>query len=187
MARLRAESPVHRVRVGDDGDGWLVTRYADVTVASAAPEAGRALATMRQLERERSGAPSAAADDDPDHESDWIYREVLYLDPPDHTRLRKVVHRAFTPGAIGRLRPRIEQLTDGLLDQLTGPGPVDLMPALASRWLAVPGRAHLHGRADADRGPRHDRERPATASSNCSALPVSWRCCGLTRRCCRTR
>ena len=131
MARLRAESPVHRVRVGDDGDGWLVTRYADVKAASAAPEVGRDLATMRQLERERSGAP-AAADDDPNHEFDWLYREVLYLDPPDHTRLRKVVHKAFTPGAIGRLRPRIEQLTDGLLDQLTGPGPVDLMPALAA-------------------------------------------------------
>ena len=130
MARLRAQSPVHRVRMGPDGDGWLVTRYADVKAASAAPEVGRDLAAIRTLQRERSGAP-VAADDDPEHEFDWLYREVLYLDPPDHTRLRKVVHKAFTPGAIARLRPRIEQLTNGLLDQLTGPGPVDLMQGLA--------------------------------------------------------
>jgi cytochrome P450 len=131
MARLRAQSPVHRVRFGPGDEGWLVTRYADVKVASSAPEVGRDLLTMRQLEGERAGAQPAAGDDDPGHEFDWLYRHVLYLDPPDHTRLRKAAHKGFTPGAIARLRPRIEQLTNGLLDRLTGPGPVDLMQGLA--------------------------------------------------------
>jgi cytochrome P450 len=45
----------------------------------------------------------------------------LDLDPPDRTRLRKLVNKAFTPGPIGRLRPRIEQITHGLLGRLTGP------------------------------------------------------------------
>jgi len=130
MARLRAQSPAHRVRFGPDDEGWLVTRYADVKVASAAPEVGRDL-TTRQPEGERAGAQPAAGDDDRGHEFDWLYRHVLYLDPPDHTRLRKVAHKGFTPGAIARLRPRIEQLTNGLLDRLTGPGPVDLMQGLA--------------------------------------------------------
>ena len=64
MARLRAESPVHRVRMGPDGDGWLVTRYADVKAASAAPEVGRDLATIRKLERAHAGDQGAATDDD---------------------------------------------------------------------------------------------------------------------------
>jgi cytochrome P450 len=54
---------------------------------------------------------------------------MLGLDPPDHTRLRGLVAKAFTPRAIEGLRPRIQRLTDELLDQLEGE--VDLMPALA--------------------------------------------------------
>lgn len=54
---------------------------------------------------------------------------MLGLDPPDHTRLRGLVAKAFTPRAIERLRPRIQQLTDDLLDQLEGE--VDVMPELA--------------------------------------------------------
>jgi cytochrome P450 len=132
MSRLRAESPVHRTRLGGEGSGygWLVTRYEDVKIASSAPEVGRDGDTIRRLQRVHSGPERTAADDLED-EFSWLYREVLYMDPPDHTRLRKVANKAFTPGAIGRLRPRIEQLADGLLDKITGPGAVDLMPAVA--------------------------------------------------------
>ena len=129
MARLRAESPVHRVRMGNEGEGWLVTRYADVKAASSGPRIGRDLATMRKLEREHSGGAGSDEADQASEEFDWLYREVLYLDPPDHTRLRKLVTKAFTAGAIGRLRPRIEQITSGLIDRMTGPV-ADLMPAL---------------------------------------------------------
>lgn len=132
MARLRATSPVHRIRMGGDdgGEGWLVTRYEDVKIASSAPEVGRDFDTIKRLCAQSAAAGATASDTV--GEFDWLYREVLYLDPPDHTRLRKVVNKAFTAGAIGRLRPRIEQITNGLLDKIAGPGPVDLMPAVAA-------------------------------------------------------
>ena len=56
---------------------------------------------------------------------------LLFLDPPDHTRLRRLVSQAFTPRSIERLRPRIQELVDGILDELAGEREVDLMPTLA--------------------------------------------------------
>jgi cytochrome P450 len=57
---------------------------------------------------------------------------LLELDPPDHTRLRRLVAPAFTPHAISGYRTRIEELVDGLLDALPGDGPWDLVAGLAS-------------------------------------------------------
>jgi cytochrome P450 len=131
--RLRATSPVHPIRLGgaDGSWGWLVTRYEDVKIASSAPEVGRDYATLREAMHAHSPAKGTSPASDPEDEFAWLYRNVLYSDPPDHTRLRKVVAKAFTPGAIGRLRPRVEQISDGLLDKITGPGSVDLMSAVA--------------------------------------------------------
>ena len=60
-----------------------------------------------------------------------MFESVLYMDPPDHTRLRKLVNKAFTPRAIDPLRPRLEQIADDLLDRMAGPGVVDLMETFA--------------------------------------------------------
>jgi cytochrome P450 len=57
---------------------------------------------------------------------------LLELDPPDHTRLRRLVAPAFTPRAIARYRPRIEQVVDGLLDAAPPDRPWDLIAGLAS-------------------------------------------------------
>ena len=57
---------------------------------------------------------------------------LLELDPPDHTRLRRLVAPAFTPHAIAGYRPRIEQLIDDLLDAQPGDGPWDLVAGLAA-------------------------------------------------------
>jgi cytochrome P450 len=133
MARLRAESPAHPTRLSPDEEpGWLVTRYEDVKVASSAPEVARDFATLRKLAHAQSGSADTGEAGHPTDEFAWLYRQVLYLDPPDHTRLRKVVNKAFTPGAIDRLRPRIEEVTSTLLDRVSGPGAVDLMAALAA-------------------------------------------------------
>jgi cytochrome P450 len=133
MARLRAESPAYRIKLSGHGgrSGWLVTRYEDVKVASSAPEVGRDYATIGRLAHAHSRSAGAPAASDAVDEFAWLYRDVLYLDPPDHTRLRKVVQKAFTPGEISRMRPRIEQITNGLLDEITGRGVIDLMPAIA--------------------------------------------------------
>src|SRR5436309_925780 len=56
-------------------------------------------------------------------------RSMLGLDPPDHTRLRKLVAKAFTPRTVENLRPDVERLTDELLDEMDGV--VDVITALA--------------------------------------------------------
>ena len=119
LSQLRDQPPV-RLRFADGDEGWLITRHDDVKVVSTDPRLSRDMGRRRQLELERaraalSGTPAGDADaDDPYAEFTWIFRHVLYTDPPDHTRLRKLVSKAFTPRAVDRLRPRIEQLTDDL-------------------------------------------------------------------------
>lgn len=58
-------------------------------------------------------------------------RNMLMVDPPDHTRLRSLVSKAFTPRMIEQLRPRIQQIADELLDAVQEQGQMDLLPAFA--------------------------------------------------------
>ena len=60
---------------------------------------------------------------------------MLRRDPPDHDRLRRLVSRAFTPGALGAIRPQVQALTDGVLDEVVPSGEMDLVKDLA---LLVP-------------------------------------------------
>src|SRR4030095_9680664 len=55
------------------------------------------------------------------------------MDPPDHTRVRKLVARAFTTGAVERIRPRVQQITDELIDRMTEQDPpVDFVASFAA-------------------------------------------------------
>lgn len=56
---------------------------------------------------------------------------LLFLDPPDHTRLRRLVSKAFTPRTVERLRPHVAELVDGFLGDIAGGEPTDLMSTLA--------------------------------------------------------
>src|SRR5688500_9684723 len=58
-------------------------------------------------------------------------KSILNLDPPDHTRLRRLVSLAFTPSAIERLRPRVQQLVDDALDTAAARGSMELVDELA--------------------------------------------------------
>ncbi|NBU54869.1 MAG: cytochrome P450 [Acidimicrobiia bacterium] len=58
-------------------------------------------------------------------------KSILNLDPPDHTRLRRLVSKAFTPSAIERLRPRVQQLVDDVLDRAASQGGFELVDELA--------------------------------------------------------
>ena len=113
---LREAGPVHRTPIGLH----LLTRYADCAAVlqsnawSHAEEAG-------QLH------PSISADDAPEE----MPTSFLWMDPPDHTRLRRLVSKAFTPRTVARLRPRIEQLCAQLVDTALERREFDLIDVVA--------------------------------------------------------
>ncbi|MFI2239486.1 cytochrome P450 [Streptomyces chrestomyceticus] len=122
-AKLRAQGPVHRVRVAeaDAMDVWLVVGYEEVRAALADPRLAK--------DWTRSAAPLLS----PDEDAEWRLMNMLDADPPQHTRLRKLVAREFTTRRVEALRPRVQQITDELLDaMLAAPdGRADLVEALA--------------------------------------------------------
>jgi len=115
-ARLRADAPVCAVPGPMGSTLWLVTRYEDV----------RALLVDPRMSKDPSNAPewakTMAGDDGP------MGRNMLNSDPPDHTRQRRLVSTAFNHRRIEGLRPRVEEVTAGL---------VDAMAARAARGAAV--------------------------------------------------
>jgi pimeloyl-[acyl-carrier protein] synthase len=117
LAFLREHDPVH----WDERGMWVLTRYADVADALRDP----------RWRRHRAGddqPPEWGVDPDADP---VLARMFLFLDPPDHTRLRGLVNRAFTPSAITALEPRIATLVDELLDGWVGRDAVDVVGELA--------------------------------------------------------
>jgi cytochrome P450 len=120
-AVLRAEAPVYQHPFGF----WLLTRYDDVSwllrAGLSVEDDNVADGTFRQLRDQMFGDQLPGAD----------RRSMLDRDPPDHTRLRRLVSKAFTPRAVEALRPRITRLVDGMLDAIDGQGTVDLVNALA--------------------------------------------------------
>lgn len=117
-ARLRREAPVYRSRVLG---GWLLTRHRDIVSVLGDPRFSvdrRQADLFRKFNPFDSLAPEFA---------EAIYRNLLMLDAPDHTRLRKLVVKAFTPRMVERLRGRIETLVDELLDAVEPRGEMDLV------------------------------------------------------------
>jgi cytochrome P450 len=115
FARLRESRPVAPARMPDVGRVWIVTRYADV----------RAALTDPRLTNKPHGGPD---DGQPVPGSVNGVHALLNTDPPDHTRLRRLVQKAFTPRRAAQLRPRTAEIAASLLDQLTaGGGVVDLL------------------------------------------------------------
>ena len=119
-ARLREEAPVCRVELPDGRAFWLVTRYDDV--ASALKDErlvkNRARAMTSEQLRKEPWIPESFRP---------ITRNMLDLDPPDHTRLRALVQKAFAPRLVERMRERIETLTGRLLDRALERGRMDLI------------------------------------------------------------
>ncbi|MFG1925885.1 cytochrome P450 [Cryptosporangium sp. NPDC048952] len=124
-ATLREERPTSRVITPMGSEVWLVTRYADVRAALADPALHKDNAEFRALMEARYGPTRRSL-------QDAINEHMLAADPPDHTRLRKLVGKAFTGRAIAAMRPRIEEIAAELLDEMeAGPDRVDLLDAYA--------------------------------------------------------
>jgi len=114
-AHLRATQPIHCVMLPSGRRRWLITRYAD---------AERALCDPRLVK-------TRPVDDLPD-EVRPLTKSLISADPPDHTRLRGLVRKAFSPRLVERLRPRIQQIADELLDAVVPAGKMDLIDDYAS-------------------------------------------------------
>jgi cytochrome P450 len=113
---LREQGPVVRVVLVNGLDAWLVTRYDDALAAITDPRLSSDVhdaADQRILEEPPAAEP--------------FPRSMLMLNPPDHTRLRRLVSKAFTARRVAELRPRIQKITDQLLDAVTPTGRADLI------------------------------------------------------------
>ncbi|HEY1014632.1 MAG TPA: cytochrome P450 [Herpetosiphonaceae bacterium] len=137
-ARLRAEAPIFKASLPNGDPLWLVTRYEDVVAIFKDERFAknfRNAMTPEQLATMPVGGLS-----------DFAHRNMLFIDPPDHARLRSLVARGFTPARIEALRPRIQQIADELIDALPAGEPFDLLDAYAfplpitviSEMLGVP-------------------------------------------------
>ena len=129
FAELREQNPIHR----NSDKVWVLSRHADCLAVlrdrrsssdslNIAPEH---MPTSLATERDRDvGVSQVVADPSQDP------RPFLFRDPPDHTRLRGLVSKAFTPRVVSSLTPFIEQRVDQLLDDCLGRGVIDLQAAL---------------------------------------------------------
>lgn len=119
--RLR-EAPIQPVRRPDGLEVWLVSRYEEARTVLSDP---RFSTQPRYAEEALRRAGVLVGGDIA------LGQSMLTSDPPDHTRLRRLVTKAFTPQRIERLRPWVQELTDGLLDRIEPLGEVDLVETFA--------------------------------------------------------
>jgi cytochrome P450 len=132
LAELRRDDPVHWYA---DGGFWALTRHADVMAVSRDPATFKSGAgvLMQDLTRDVMAAES-----------------LLYLDPPTHSRYRKIVSTQFTPRAVGDLEGRIREITEQALAAISPTDEIDLVDAITApipmlviaELLGVPAEDH---------------------------------------------
>jgi cytochrome P450 len=106
-------------------EAWLVTRYADARSALADPRLSKN-AAHHSGQAHRSGRIGI-----PGERSADLMTHLLNIDPPDHTRLRRLVAKAFTPRRVAEFAPRVQELTDRLIDGFAGRGSAELIHEFA--------------------------------------------------------
>jgi cytochrome P450 len=127
-AMLRAGGPVRRVRMPRGLDCYIVTDFAQARALLADSRLHKD--NRRAYELFEAKFPAGATNQGGFGEA--LGRHMLNTDPPDHSRLRKLVNKAFTGRTVARLRPRIEEITTELLDVLAGQERADLLPSFAA-------------------------------------------------------
>jgi cytochrome P450 len=125
--RLREQGPVAKLVFPQGTAAWLVTRYDEARTALADP----------RLSKDFKGNTGIFAkhrvesDEEPREFNSDLVGHMLNSDPPNHTRLRKLVTKAFTARRMELMRPRVQELTDQLLDEMAQHDEVDLLDAFA--------------------------------------------------------
>jgi len=161
FAQLREQAPVHRIILGDKRPAWLVTRYDDaVTVLKddRFVKDKRHVMTPEQMARE----PWIPGMIKP------IERNMLDTDGPEHTRLRGLVHMAFTPRLVENMPDRIQRLNEQLIHKIAARVRIDLIPDYA---LPVPTTiiAEMLGVPDRERHKFH-----RWSNTIVSTVPSKW-------------
>jgi len=125
LRRMREEEPVYW---SDSIGGWILTRYDDILVSFKSTESfsnenrlGQAIAFLPP-EKRANYKPFS------DH---YATKSLLHSDPPDHTRLRALVTKEFTSSVVEQMRPRIQEVVDGLIDAVEKKGEFDVVTELA--------------------------------------------------------
>ncbi|MER8096402.1 cytochrome P450 family protein [Streptomyces goshikiensis] len=165
-ARLREAAPVRRIEGTDGRPAWLVTRYDDVRAALADPRLS--LDKRNAAEGGYRGLTLPPALD----------ANLLNMDPPDHTRIRGFVTRAFTARRVEQLRAPMRESADRLLDALGPQGTTDLMASYAAPLpiivicdlLGVPEEHRRDFRAWTDALIAPDPARPGAAKEAVAAM-----------------
>jgi cytochrome P450 len=136
--RLRGAAPMLRTSFGP----WLASRYEDCAAALRDKRFGKA------FEERMTKRFGAGAFDEPIYEN--VRNWMLERDPPDHTRLRGLVVKAFTARSVEDMRPRIQQIVDATLDRVAPNGGMDVMREFAYQ-LPVTVICEMLGIPDEDR------------------------------------
>lgn len=157
-ATLRQGCPVHKINHPPGAEAYVVADYATSLNAF----------TDRRLSKRVDAAPAWFQEQLRDA-SPVLIRNMITADPPDHTRLRKLVSKAFTARRMELMRPRIQQITDDLIDEFAESGPLDLMKFayalpmwVISEFLRIPDHERPQVQADVvmlSEAPYPDEER----------------------------
>lgn len=147
--RLRAAGPAHRVIIWNGVPAWLITRYDEARELLNDPRLRKDNARVNELFPPGTAGGHASP----------LSAHMLNSDPPDHTRLRRLVQKAFTQRAVARLRPHIEAIVDHLLGELPVGSPVDFIRSFALP-LPITVISELLGVPESDRGRLANWARP---------------------------
>ena len=127
---LRENAPVYRHPEPDGPGFWVITKYDDVVAVNrnakvfSSDQKKGGVVGLEEMVNTEPNNPFAAADDAP--------ALMLTLDPPEHTRYRKLVNKGFTPRMIGALEPQIRETTRRIVDEAAAKGEVDFVLDVAA-------------------------------------------------------
>ncbi|HXJ94323.1 MAG TPA: cytochrome P450 [Terriglobia bacterium] len=125
LHRLREEDPVHW---SDSIGGWVLTRYDDVVVTF---KEVNHFSNEERLVKVLDYLPAESRTEFKEFEGHYRLKSLINSDPPDHTRLRGLVTKAFTPRVVEAMRPRIQEIVNELLDAVQHDGRMDAIKDLA--------------------------------------------------------
>ncbi|MEG8183412.1 cytochrome P450 [Nocardia terpenica] len=123
--RWRESGPVHHVQLTDGVPCWVVIGYGEGRAALADPRLRKNYNAVYELFRRK--IPGGIGNED----AQVLAAHMLNSDPPDHTRLRKLVSKEFTSRRVAAMRPRIEEITAALLDDVAAHEEPDLLQRFA--------------------------------------------------------